>query len=369
MALSADAPFKHELGSYNEIPVAASATVYEGSMVGLASGYARALTAGDIFVGHAVKQVVESTAVAGTHNVEVLTGVYKLECTLSSVAITDVGKDVYASDDATLTLTVGGSNTRVGRVYRYVTTDTCIVEFSAGENVDQPLFYRVSGTGYSLNLITVTSDTASGHTRGLRVNVTTSASIAHGDLQCVHGYLTLGSAASIANSAAVYALSGWTNIPDTTTVGSGTVIAGCRVIVDPNNNALGSGTASCESALFYGQTWASTGTIDCGLFIAAGAGSTIDSAIELGGSGTFGVILDLRSIQTAGFANSLLTLVRGGPSDASATAHWGMFVGDNSSHATIVAEVGGSTYGSVYFSTAGSVWYNKSGTWTQVGDQ
>ena len=221
----------------------------------------------------------------------------------------------------------------------------------------------ISGSGYSLNLIAVTA-AAGAATRGLRVNCTTDASAAQGDLQCIHGYLTLGNSASIAANAAVYGLSSWVDIPDTTTVGSGTVVAGARIIFDPNNNALGSGTAGCESALLYMQTWASTGTIDAGLFISAGAGSTIDTAIELG-SGTFGEIIGLTSWEK----DTTLKLVVGGPKDATETSHWQFVVGDaTSDHATILADVGASAYGSVYFSTAGEIWYNKAGTWTKVGD-
>lgn len=130
MALSADAPVKRETGDFNEFDVAASTTIYEGSMVGdNASGYARALTAGDPFLGHADEKVDNSSGAAAAERVRVLGPErYRLEVTLASVAITDVGKNVYASDDATVTLTQG-SNSYVGQVARYVTTNTCVVEF------------------------------------------------------------------------------------------------------------------------------------------------------------------------------------------------------------------------------------------------
>ena len=129
MALSANTPQKFEVGLFNEIPVAATTTVYEGSMVGLAAGYGRALTAGDAFVGHAMAKADNSTGDAADIDVHVRTGIYRAEVTLTSVAVTDVGKEVFASDDATYTLT-RGENTCVGRVVRYVTTNTCVVEFA-----------------------------------------------------------------------------------------------------------------------------------------------------------------------------------------------------------------------------------------------
>jgi len=68
----------------------------------------------------------------GALYVKLIRGRYRLQVTLSSVAITSVGDQVYASADDTLTLTPG-SNTRVGVVDRYVTTDTAIVEFQTME--------------------------------------------------------------------------------------------------------------------------------------------------------------------------------------------------------------------------------------------
>lgn len=216
-----------------------------------------------------------------------------------------------------------------------------------------------AGTGYSFNLIAVESNEASGNTRALRVNATTSASIAHGDLQCVHGYLTLGSGASLAANAAVYPLSAWLNIPDTTTVGSGAVLAGVRAIFDPNNNDLTGG--GVESAIFYGQTWASTGQIDSGVFISAGAGSTIDCLFEFGSAGT--TVGESVIGLTSWGEDTLLPLVLGGPSD-NAGAHWGFWVGDASDDAGIKAEVPAASNGSLYASTSGELFVKVGGTWT-----
>jgi len=130
MTLSADAPMTQELGDLNHTPVAASTTIYEGAMVGdNGSGYARALVAGDPFLGHAVKQADNSSGSAGAIDVEHLSGRYRLQVTLSGVAITDVGSDVYGSADDTYTLTAG-SNSPAGKIVRYVSANTCIVEFA-----------------------------------------------------------------------------------------------------------------------------------------------------------------------------------------------------------------------------------------------
>lgn len=128
MALSADSPVEKLLGEEQSYGVLASAVIYEGSMVGKSSGYARPLTAGDLFLGHSV-EAKTGTAANGGEDVRVLTGRYILRVALTGVAVTDVGRDVYASDDATLTLTTVGSNSRVGRVHSYAAANTCYVEF------------------------------------------------------------------------------------------------------------------------------------------------------------------------------------------------------------------------------------------------
>jgi len=129
MALSKDTPQKVLGGHYIDYPMVASATIYEGSMVGdNASGYARALIAGDPFLGIAQKGCVETTAAAGGQYVRCRVGTWRQEYALAG-ALTDIGKIVYASDDGTLTLTAG-TNTPVGRVVRYVSATLMEIEFT-----------------------------------------------------------------------------------------------------------------------------------------------------------------------------------------------------------------------------------------------
>lgn len=129
MALSKDTPQKVLGGHYIDYPMVASATIYEGSMVGdNASGYARALTAGDPFLGIAQKGCVETTGSAGGQYVRVRVGTWRQEYALAG-ALTDIGKIVYATDDGTLSLTAG-TNTPVGRVVRYVTSALMEIEFT-----------------------------------------------------------------------------------------------------------------------------------------------------------------------------------------------------------------------------------------------
>lgn len=153
MALSADTPRAYELGNQNDLPVKASTKIYEGAAVGDdAAGYVRGLVAGDPFRGFALRQA-DNSAVAtdGAIKVRVVTE-GKAQLTITGIAITDVGKPVYASADGTFTLTTG-SNSKIGWVHRYVTTNTCIVAFSA-----EPEDTVSDSKAASLSTLTSTAD-------------------------------------------------------------------------------------------------------------------------------------------------------------------------------------------------------------------
>lgn len=114
---------------YNDLPVAATTQIFEGCAVGdNASGYMRKLVAGDDFRGFCDRQADNSTGAAGDINVRVRReGCVRLPIT--SVAITDVDKPVYASDDNTFTLTAT-SNSYIGRILRVdAAAGTAIVAF------------------------------------------------------------------------------------------------------------------------------------------------------------------------------------------------------------------------------------------------
>lgn len=113
MALSAnrdvDRYVDQELRSFR---VAASAHIYKGGFVGLTSGYARALTAGDPCVGIAYEEADNASGSNGDISVRVYTLGDFLHA-LSSAALTNIGDAVYASADDTLTFTAT-SNSFVG---------------------------------------------------------------------------------------------------------------------------------------------------------------------------------------------------------------------------------------------------------------
>jgi hypothetical protein len=209
-----------------------------------------------------------------------------------------------------------------------------------------------TGTGYSFNLVSVTSTTASGNTRGWRVNTTTSNSITHGDLQCVHGYLTMGTGVTLGTGAAVYPLSAWIDVPSDITTGSGNVIAGLRAIFDANGVDLGSLAGGGESALAYLQTWGgNAGVLDHGVRVVAGTSTTIGNGISFGGAGTFTRLIDWTE-GPAGF----VTLATWSTADAQ-TRHLNWYMGDSTSRAAVWAEVSVvDGLGSLYFSSTGKIY-------------
>jgi len=130
--LSADSPQVLVGGDMNSIPIIASDIAYEGAMVGdNGAGYGRPLMAGDKFLGHSIERVTNASAVAGAFNIRVRSGVYRMVCPLVGL-ITDVGRPVYASDDATLTFAASIAavkNSYVGRISRYVSATKMEIEF------------------------------------------------------------------------------------------------------------------------------------------------------------------------------------------------------------------------------------------------
>lgn len=119
MALTADRDVRfYTSQELIDLPVQDGVRIWKGALVGLntSGGYARPLVAGDLFLGIAYGQV-DNTGVdhaAGQVRVR-LHQMIDIVHALPGVTRGDVGGSVYASDDATLTLTAA-SNSRVGRV-------------------------------------------------------------------------------------------------------------------------------------------------------------------------------------------------------------------------------------------------------------
>lgn len=151
MAQSADLARTFEIGVINTLPVYGSTTLYRGVAAGEVSGYIRALVAGDPFRGFVDAYLINvantKTGDTGASGAKVVNLISEglLRITLTSIAITDVGKPVYMSDDETFTLTQG-SNSLVGYVYRYVAANTCVIKFGIGVEVGATAVTTVGST-------------------------------------------------------------------------------------------------------------------------------------------------------------------------------------------------------------------------------
>lgn len=130
MALTKNTPIKEVLGDYADLPLYQGIHAYEGAMLFLREdGYVTNAAGGLPFLGHCDAEADNSAGASGALTVRIRRGNYRAEVYLNGVALANVGDPVYASDDGTLTLTAAG-NSLVGRVVRYVGTNTCIVEFT-----------------------------------------------------------------------------------------------------------------------------------------------------------------------------------------------------------------------------------------------
>ena len=113
----------------NAVALAAGTKVFQGSLIGkTATGYGRALEAGDTAMGFANDNVDNTDGTDGEKIVEVKS-MGKVSLFISGLTIADIGKDVYASDDNTFTLT-STDNSKVGKIIRFEKSDYAIVYFN-----------------------------------------------------------------------------------------------------------------------------------------------------------------------------------------------------------------------------------------------
>lgn len=143
MALTANRNVDHyvdqELRSF---AVAASAHVYKGALVGLnASGYVRALSAGDAFVGVAYEEADNGGGTDGAISVRVYT-VGDFAHALSGATVAHVGRPVFASADDTLTFTADG-NSYVGLVEDVPASNEIILRIDPGRRAVKTIVHAV----------------------------------------------------------------------------------------------------------------------------------------------------------------------------------------------------------------------------------
>lgn len=129
MAVTANQLIKRQDGLKRSYPVAASTTIYAGTLVFInAAGNADDDTATGVngFAGIAINQVDNSAGSAGDLNVEVYTE-GDFELTGTSLGLTDNGMPVYADDNYALVLSLGATSVRIGTIVKNVSSTKAIV--------------------------------------------------------------------------------------------------------------------------------------------------------------------------------------------------------------------------------------------------
>ena len=110
MALTANREVDHYVDQeLRSLQLATGAHIYKGAFVGLSSGYARPLAAGDRFVGIAYEEMDNTGGAAGDKSVRLYT-LGDFGHVLSGAAVSNIGSAVYASADNTLTFTASGNS-------------------------------------------------------------------------------------------------------------------------------------------------------------------------------------------------------------------------------------------------------------------
>ncbi len=149
LAVNVNMVFEEVNVPYNTVPVVAADIIYKGAAVGdNGAGYARPLFAGDTFLGFADSQADNHAGSAGDVLATVRTEGRAVLSITGVTSVADKGKPVYASDDATFTLTEAG-NSYIGRIIRYHAGAIAIVEFDAahaGLGLITPLTDNTTGT-------------------------------------------------------------------------------------------------------------------------------------------------------------------------------------------------------------------------------
>ncbi len=132
MALTANREVDHYVDQeLRSLPAAASTKVYKGALVGIGpDGYARGLVAGDRFGGIAYEEKDNTDGGSGSRTVRVYTmGDFALP--VAGIEEQHRLKEVYATDDESLSLTAGPRASFVGHVVDKLATGQALVRLGA----------------------------------------------------------------------------------------------------------------------------------------------------------------------------------------------------------------------------------------------
>lgn len=133
MPLTTNRPYRFAAVAHDartRMPLIAAGRVFQGSLLGLSANRARALVAGDTFLGISESDADNTGGAAGAKECDVVQRGQIIGATVAGSSATSLNAIVYASADDTLTLT-SASNTKVGFICRVNSDGTCDVQFAA----------------------------------------------------------------------------------------------------------------------------------------------------------------------------------------------------------------------------------------------
>jgi hypothetical protein len=157
--LSVDADLAVTGGDYRRLPSEISANPYSGSLLSYAAdGYVHELVAGEPFAG-VCRQAIESADAAtadGTRYIDAIGGEFYATVTLSAT-VANIGQRVFATDDATFTLTQASASTYVGRVVGIESATKAVILMQTQELVAIDSFAMIAASGVVANTTTRTA--------------------------------------------------------------------------------------------------------------------------------------------------------------------------------------------------------------------
>ncbi len=115
-------------GNFNTVLVAAGEHIYDGNLVGINDGYARAYQAGDTIAGFAQDEIDNTTGADGDASIKVR-GRGKIVLEIDGVAQSNIGAEVYITSDATFAISSGSYY--FGKILRIESTNRVVVAFDA----------------------------------------------------------------------------------------------------------------------------------------------------------------------------------------------------------------------------------------------
>lgn len=134
-----------------DVPVAASTTIYGGSLVCLSGGYAvPGSTAHGLTALGMAEYTVRNTGAAGAKRIRVRQGIFRWENSASSdlIAVTDVGKHAFIVDDQTVAKTNGTRTRSPAGIIHRVDDDGVWVATRYGLSLMYALTLGDVGDGY-----------------------------------------------------------------------------------------------------------------------------------------------------------------------------------------------------------------------------